>query len=114
MLLCYAYIAGVKEQTVFDRLEELIDKKLIDKDCTVLDAEGVIYLLSKRKKKVTKETVIPEGLYVCKYEYTDKNGVYHAHWVVKKGTSIVYNSLDNSQCVKIGTVARTLPYRKVA
>lgn len=74
----------------------------------------MIYLLSKRKKTVIKESTIPDGLYACKYEYNDTKGVYHAHWVVKKGTTIVYNSLDNSQCVKVGTVARVLPYRKVA
>lgn len=114
LLLCYAYIVGVKEQTVFDKLEEMMQKKLIDKECTVLDAEGVIYFLSKKKKTVTKENTIPTGLYACKYEYNDMNGVYHAHWVVKKGTEIVYNSLDVSQCVKQGTVARILPFRKVA
>lgn len=58
--------------------------------------------------------MIPDGLYACKYEYTDDKGVYHNHWVVRKGSKIVYNSLDVSQCVKVGTVAKVLPFRKVA
>lgn len=92
----------------------MISKGIIDKECTVLNADELIYFLSKKRKTVTKESVIPDGLYACKYEYKDKNGVYHSHWVVRKGNKIVYNSLDVSQCVKQGTVARTLPYRKVA
>lgn len=113
LLLCYAYIVGKSEEWVFEYYERMVARKLIDKDCTVLDAEKLLYFMTGENYRVTKTDKIPKGLYCCKYEYTDKKSGYHNHWVVRSGNSIVYDSLDDSQCVKIGKVAKDLPFREV-
>ena len=83
----------------------LIDKGVIDPDCTVYWDKMSRYLTgrgcTKQNKNITTIKGIKERTPV-RYVYTDKDGKKHGHWVgVEKG-KIAFNSLETSQSVLQG------------
>lgn len=79
------------------------DRDVLDKDGFVKDAERLMFLATDHKFRVTKKRIekiqdLPLDKYACvNFEYNK-----HNHWVLFKGQSFLYNSLEDSQCFKYG------------
>lgn len=85
-------------------LQSFNDKKLLDDECTVLDAGELMHAIDPdhkfrvTKKRIEKIQDLPLDKYACvNFEYNK-----HNHWVLFKGQSFLYNSLEDSQCFKYG------------
>lgn len=90
--------------TVTSLLSAFDDKKLLDDECTVLDASALLLAVSGNKYKVTKETIssfeeIPND---GKWRAIRKSYNGHAHWALWRGNHLVFNSLVNSVCYAKG------------
>lgn len=84
---------------------KMIDKGIIDSDCTVY-WDRVSKYLSGRNCSVEKVDIksikkIKDRTPV-KYEYVDENGKTHGHWVGVENGEITFNPLQSSVCVAIG------------
>lgn len=115
LAMCYLYCAGVDGSEVDYILNvcRAMDSGLIADDCTVLDADRLLFYFTGRKTTVIKKSVtvasIKEIVAPTPVRF-DYNG--RAHWVVVENGSIVFNSLCNSVCVNKGkpTTARVIQW----
>ena len=88
-------------------LQAFKDKTLLDDECTVLDADKLMHAIdSDHKFRVTKKIIssakdLPKKGYAAVKFVNGKN----AHWVLFLDQKQLYNSLENSQCVKYGHIA---------
>ena len=108
LALCYIRAALGKEATpqmMIDALYKAAERNIVNvkKDCFV---ENAIALMKEKKNKkvysIIKKDVssIAEiKLGAVRYSY---NG--YSHWVLVEDGKVIFNSLDDSQCVKYGTV----------
>lgn len=104
LAFCYLYAIGIEcddEAEYIKLVDNAIKTGLLDKDCTVLDAEKFIQHFSGRKCVVTKKKI--DTIENIK-EFTPVNYCYNGknHWVVVQNGKIVFNSLMNSLCVTKG------------
>ena len=92
-------------QTMFDALYKASERNIINvkKDCFVEDAIALMKVANPTKvysvikKDVSSIDEIKLG--AVRYSY---NG--YSHWVLVEDGKIIFNSLDDSQCIKYGTV----------
>lgn len=124
LAICYIYgalynTASVEERNNDEFMEVAVasilltafrDDKIIADDCTVMDADKLMNSISEKKYKVSKVAVssateLPLGYAVGKFEFNGKG-----HWVLFHNQKQLYNSLENSNCVKYGhlTEARVI------
>ena len=102
LAMCYLYCVGIREPMEMLRIvSDCMDKKLLDSECTVLDASKYLqYVTGKRYEIIKKQfddlKKITEP-YPVRYVYNGRG-----HWVVVEKGKIVFNSLINSQCVAKG------------
>lgn len=104
LFFCYNFCKGKVFNTAkeaFDEAERARLKGYLGDDGYVLNAEAILkegnaYRWSVMKEKITSIEKIEKPTPVC-FEY---NG--YAHWVVVEKGKIVFNSLENSTCVKYG------------
>lgn len=102
LLLCYLHEACVKVDIV-KHFEKLIQLDIIDEECFILDANRLLkYFCSELR---VKRGFNPNGNTIVKFRTsTSKEG----HFVViNKNREIVFNSLENSNCVKNGFIDET-------
>ncbi len=98
LLLCDCYIAHINPIEAISKFNELLEARIIRKDCYILDHEKLLYLLSGHRLKYIKTNVAPENcLYISNWIYEKNN-----HFVVMKNNQIVWNPLDYSTCVNKG------------
>lgn len=112
---CYLYCVGIEFENEGQALYEADRKrrqKILDNDGTVLDAVKLLSNITGRKVNVTKKEVssiseIKEKTPV-RFDYNGKS-----HWVVVANGEIVFNSIENSVCVKNGkpTTARIIEWK---
>lgn len=103
--MCYIYCTGVNPDNEMEYIKivnRAINEGILDKDCTVLDAEKFILWLSGRrvsvqKKKIDKIIEIENSTPV-RYAMEGRAG----HWVVVENGKIVFNPLLNSINVSKG------------
>ena len=102
LLLCYLNEACVKVDIVkhFEALREL---DIIDEECFILDANRLLKYFGSELR--VKRGFNPNGNTIVKFRTaTSKEG----HFVViNKNREIVFNSLENSNCVKNGFIDET-------
>lgn len=99
--MCYLYCLGIEGVELINCTARAMERGLLDSECTVLNAEDFLLYFSGRRFKVTKQPVKTlkniKNPTPVRFDY---NG--NSHWVVVENGEIVFNSLDNSQCVKLG------------
>ena len=95
LLLCYLHEACVKADIV-KHFEELVSLEIIDNDCYVLDGDRLLKFFGsdKRIARGTNEA----GNTIVPYKY----GNAEHFVVVNERKEIVFNSLENSTCVRLG------------
>ena len=97
LLLCYLHEANI-DVDITKYFNELVELDIIDNDCYVLDGDRLLKFFGsdKRIARGTNEagnTIVP---YKCKY------GNAEHFVVVNERKEIVFNSLENSTCVRLG------------
>ena len=107
LALCYIKAALGKDATpqmMIDALYKAAERNIINvkKDCFVEDAISLMKVANpKRVYSVVKKDISSISgikLGAVRYSY---NGF--SHWVLIEDGKIVFNSLEDSQCVKFGT-----------
>lgn len=103
--MCYIYCAGIDSDNEIEYIrivDNAIKENILDKDCTVKDAENFLKYITGRKSTVIKKTITDiKDIKNCtpvKYKFGDLQG----HWVVVENGKIVFNSLANSINVEKG------------
>ena len=99
LLLCYLNEACVKTDIV-KHFEELTQLDIIDEDCFILDANRLLKFFGSDKRVVRGFN--PNGNTIAKFRTANSK---EGHFVViNKNREIVFNSLENSNCVKNGFI----------
>lgn len=108
LAMCYIFCAGIDPDNELEYIKivnRAINEKILDSDCTVLDADKFIKWLTGRSVSVVKKSLTTEKdfeelkeLTPVKYKY----GTLPGHWVVVKSGKVVFNSLVNSINVNKG------------
>lgn len=104
LFYCYLFCVGIDFQTAEDAFEEADKRRrqrILADDGTVLDAEKLLGMFTGQRMSVTKKDISSiDGIRNRTPVRYDYNG--HSHWVVVENGKIVFNSIENSQCVKFG------------
>lgn len=97
--MCYIFCSGIDPENELEYIrivDNAIKSGLLEKDCTVKDAEKFIQWLTGRKTSVSKKAITEisdiENPTPIRYRADDRYG----HWVVVENGRIVFNSLANS------------------
>lgn len=108
LAMCYIRASLGEKATptmIFDALWQAAENNIIDvnDDCYVRDAVQLMRLVNPSKRyTVTKQKIT--SLYELKGELAavnfENNG--YNHWVLVENGQIIFDSLDNSKCVKYG------------
>ena len=108
LALCYIRAALGKDATpqmFFDALWKAAERNIISvkKECFVEDAIALMKVANPTKvySVIKKDVSSIAGIKLGAVRYS-YNG--YSHWVLVEDGKIVFNSLENSQCVKYGTV----------
>ena len=105
LAMCYLYCAGIDPQNEIEYLRlvnSAIKEHILEKDCTVKDADLFLKWITGRKTTVIKKTVasIKNIIEPTPVRYVAKG--YSGHWVVVENGKIAFNSLANSVNVTKG------------
>lgn len=102
LLLCYLKEANIKVD-ITKYFNELVEFDVIDKDCYVKDANRLLKYFGSELRVV--RGVNKNGNTIVKFRTATSN---EGHFVViNKNREIVFNSLENSNCVKNGFIDET-------
>ena len=108
LALCYIRAALGKEATpqmMIDALYKATERNIVNvkKDCFVEDAISLMKVANSKKvySVVKKDISFISGIKLGAVRYS-YNG--YSHWVLVEDGKIVFNTLEDSQCVKYGTV----------
>ena len=95
LLLCYLHEANI-DVNITKYFNELVELDIIDNDCYVLDGDRLLKFFGsdKRIARGTNEV----GNTIVPYKY----GNAEHFVVVNERKEIVFNSLENSTCVRLG------------
>ena len=95
LLLCYLHEANI-DVDITKYFNELVELDIIDNDCYVLDGDRLLKFFGsdKRIARGTNES----GNTIVPYKY----GNAEHFVVVNERKEIVFNSLENSTCVRLG------------
>lgn len=103
LAMCYLYCIGIdgSESDYIRYIADAMERGYLDGECTVLDANRLLFAFSGRKFNVEKKVCtninkITEPTPV-RYDYGTKQ-----HWVVVANGEIVFNSITDSECVARG------------
>ena len=96
LLLCYLHEANI-DVNIIKYFNELVELDIIDNDCYVLDGDRLLKFFGSDKRIVrgTNEN----GNTIVPYKYL---GNAEHFVVVNERKEIVFNSLENSTCVRLG------------
>ena len=95
LLLCYLHEANI-DVNITKYFNELVELDIIDNDCYVLDANRLLKYFGSELR--VKRGFNPNGNTILPYKYVNAE-----HFVVvNERKEIVFNSLENSTCVRLG------------
>ena len=95
LLLCYLHEANI-DVDITKYFNELVQLSIIDEDCYVLDANRLLKFFGSELRVV--RGVNPNGNTIVTYKYLN-----NAHFVIiDVNKKVVYNTLENSTCVRMG------------
>ena len=107
LALCYIRAAlgkAATPQMMIDALYKAAERNIVNvkKDCFVEDAISLMKVANSKKvySIVKKDISYISGIKLGAVRYS-YNG--YSHWVLIEDGKIVFNSLEDSQCVKYGT-----------
>ena len=95
LLLCYLHEANI-DVNIIKYFEELVELDIIDNDCYVLDGDRLLKFFGSDKRII--RGINPNGNTIVPFEY--RNAEHFV--VVNERKEIVFNSLENSTCVRLG------------
>ena len=102
LLLCYLHEANI-DVDITKYFNELVELDIIDNDCYVLDGDRLLKFFGSELR--VKRGFNPNGNTIVKFRTAASN---EGHFVVvNKNREIVFNSLENSNCVKNGFIDET-------
>ena len=102
LLLCYLHEANI-DVDITKYFNELVELDIIDEECYILDANRLLKYFGSDKRVVRGFN--PNGNTIVKFRTAASN---EGHFVViNKNREIVFNSLENSNCVKNGFIDET-------
>lgn len=95
LIFCYLHEANIKVD-ITRHFRSLVDEDIIDNDCFVLDGNRLLKFFGSDKRIV--RGINYEGNTIVPYKYLNNE-----HFViVDENKNIIFNSLENSQCVRLG------------
>ena len=107
LALCYIRAALGKDATpqmMIDALYKAAERNIVNvkKDCFVEDAISLMKVANTKKvySVIKKDVSSISGIKLGAVRYS-YNG--YSHWVLVEDGKVIFNSLDDSQCVKYGT-----------
>ena len=95
LLLCYLHEANI-DVNIAKYFNELVELDIVDNDCYILDADRLLKFFGSDKRIV--RGINENGNTIVPYKYRN---VEH-FVVVNERKEIVFNSLENSTCVRLG------------
>lgn len=95
LLLCYLHEANI-DANITKYFNELVELDIIDNDCFVLDGDRLLKFFGSDKRIV--RGINENGNTIVPYKY----GKAEHFVVVNERKEIVFNSLENSTCVRLG------------
>ena len=102
LLLCYLHEANI-DVNIAKYFNELVELDIIDNDCYVLDGDRLLKFFGSDKRIV--RGINENGNTIVKFRTAASN---EGHFVViNKNREIVFNSLEDSNCVKNGFIDET-------
>ena len=102
LLLCYLHEANI-DVDITKYFNELVELDIINEDCFILDANRLLKYLGSELR--VKRGFNPNGNTIVKFRTAASN---EGHFVVvNKNREIVFNSLEESNCVKNGFIDET-------
>lgn len=102
LLLCYLHEANI-DVDITKYFNELVELDIIDNDCFILDANRLLKYFGSELR--VKRGFNPNGNTIVKFRTANSN---EGHFVVvNKNREIVFNSLEESNCVKNGFIDET-------
>ena len=96
LIFCYLYEAGIKVD-IAKHFERLVELDIIDNDCYVNDGNRLLKYFGS-EKRIVRDTN-DNGNTIVPYKY----GSSEHFVVVNNKQEIVFNSLEKSTCVRLGT-----------
>lgn len=101
-LFSFIYAIGIEPSIVLKDFNELVDKKIIGPDATVLDYSklGKFYNYNCIIKNDKPDNYIKDVLYLGRWTRGNYN-----HFVAMKNGNVIWNPLDYSKCVSEGKLA---------
>lgn len=107
LCFCYLYMLGIDPEQFLFHYADLVEKKIIEKDCYVNDGNAFLkYFGSDKKVKFVSSSDKMYDRYIARFNY-----LAEGHFVVvDKNDRVIYNSLEDSICVNRGRLVekRTL------
>lgn len=95
LIFCYLYEAGIKVD-IARYFNELVELDIVDSDCYINDGNRLLKYFGSEKR--IARGINENGNTIVPYRYSDKE-----HFVVVNSRQeIIFNSLENSQCVRLG------------
>ena len=95
LLLCYLHEANI-DVNITKYFNELVELDIIDNDCYVLDGNRLLKFFGSDKR--IARGINENGNTIVPYSYNGKG-----HFVIiDKNKKVVYNTLENSTCVRLG------------
>lgn len=99
LIFCYLHEANI-DVNITKHFEELVQLSIIDEDCFVLDGNRLLKYFGSDKRVVRGFS--PNGNTIVKFRTANSK---EGHFVViNRNREIVFNSLENSNCVKKGFI----------
>ena len=95
LLLCYLHEANI-DVNITKYFNELVELDIIDNDCYVLDGDRLLKFFGSDKRVV--RGINENGNTIVPFKY--RNAEHFV--VVNERKEIVFNSLENSTCVRLG------------
>ena len=95
LLLCYLHEANI-DVNIAKYFETLVESDIIDNDCYVLDGDRLLKYFGSDKR--IARGINENGNTIVPYKY----GKAEHFVVVNERKEIVFNSLENSTCVRLG------------
>ena len=102
LLLCYLHEASI-DVNIAKYFDTLLELDIVDNDCFILDANRLLKYFGSELR--VKRGFNPNGNTIVKFRTATSN---EGHFVVvNKNREIVFNSLEESNCVKNGFIDET-------
>ena len=99
LLLCYLHEANI-DVNITKYFNELVELDIIDNDCYVLDGDRLLKFFGSDKRIARGTNGV--GNTIVPYKYGNAEHFVVVNERVDFNKEIVYNSLENSTCVRLG------------